>query len=76
MTVGAMSVDDEDGPNFFARFDKSDDAPFEEVTVYCSGDKDEDPGPRPEVVHPMSRIQPIQPGRCTSKTTVFHQECS
>merc|ERR1712048_1364687 len=41
LTVGQMSADCDDGPNFFARFEQGDDAPFGEVLIYCSGDKKE-----------------------------------
>merc|ERR1711907_345977 len=41
MTAGAMSVEADEGPNFFARFVNSDDPPFEQVLIYCSGEKDE-----------------------------------
>ena len=39
LTAGTMSVDADEGSNFFARFEDNDDAPFSEVLIYCSGEE-------------------------------------
>ena len=41
LTCGPVSVDADDGPNFFIRFQDDDDAPFCDALVYCSGDPEE-----------------------------------
>ena len=38
MFAGNMSVDADEGTNFFARFKDDDNAPFEAVLIYCSGE--------------------------------------